>query len=278
MLGFGKKKKVSDELDRFELPSFPSAILNLLNKLRDPAISTNELATDLENDPGLHVRVLKTVNSAAFGLSHKVSNIRHAVNLLGNGRLEALVLSVAVKDGISRNSAYPWLNMQKFWATASYRASLARCLAATLHPSLQSDAFTIGLLQNMAIPVLANREKDRYRDIYLRWLEEEEFDLIEQEQRAFGTNHAQLGAQMAENWGFPPSLVEGIRNHHDNKEIDNVPLSVKVSALIKGDPQADSRTNLTAKAVQRFGLDAQLLEEQIDIAQTESSELSAALS
>jgi len=34
MLGFGKKKKTSDSLDRYELPSFSAALLNLLNKLR----------------------------------------------------------------------------------------------------------------------------------------------------------------------------------------------------------------------------------------------------
>ena len=278
MLGFGKKKTRPDPLDRYELPTFPSAVMALLNKLRDPEIPTNELAADLEIDPGLHVRVLKTVNSAAFGLSHKVSNIRHAVNLLGRGRLESLVLSVAVKDSLSRDNAPPWLDMQQFWATACYRAALARCLAARLHPNLQSDVFTICLLQDMAIPLLANREKIRYRDLYLSWLGDDDFDLIEQERAVFGVDHASLGAKMAENWKFPASLVESIRHHHGQNCSELIPVSVQVAALIKGDPETDRSEHLIDMAIQRFGLPGDLLVEQVEIARSESLELTAALS
>jgi HD-like signal output (HDOD) protein len=276
MLGFGKKKKNSTSLDRYELPSFSAALLNLLNKLRDPTIGINELAADLEIDPGLHVRVLKTVNSAAFGLSHKVSNIRHAVNLLGRSRLESLVLAVAVKDGVSRTSP-PWLNMQQFWSTAAYRASLARGLADKLHPQGQGDLFTIGLLQDMAVPILAGREGNRYRDIYLNWLEQDDFKLTEQENRHCGIDHAALGADMAKSWGFPAALAEALGGHHTQKDSDNILLAIKVAALVKQPPDNDSSAKLVAEVQQRFGIAPEMLATQIEIAQAESRELSAAL-
>ncbi|HEY5672141.1 MAG TPA: HDOD domain-containing protein [Malonomonas sp.] len=193
MLGFGKKKTQSTA-DGFEIPSFPLTVLNLLTKLRNPDISTTELATDLEVDPGLHVRVLKMVNSAAFGLTRKVSNIQHAVSLLGRSRLESLVLSVAVKNSLTQDSKAHWLNMTEFWNTASRRAAIARGLATELHPQVQSDVFTIGLLQDMAVPVLANREGNRegnrYRDIYQAWQQSDDYELCEQEKRHCGVNHA----------------------------------------------------------------------------------------
>lgn len=276
MLGFGKKKRPTGSLDDFDIPSFPTAVLGLLGKLRDPEISINELAADLETDPGLHVRVLKTVNSAAFGLSHKVSNISHAVNLLGRGRLESLVLSVAVKDNLTRNNQSDWLNMSQFWATAARRAAIARGLATILHPHVQSDVFTIGLLQDMAVPILANREGDDYRDIYLAWRDTENFDLIEQEQKSFGTNHATLGGQMAENWGFPASLANAIGGHHSGESPENVPLSVRVAALIKDHPESDDSSKLAQQAQQLFGLEG-LTAEVIEELLQESQELAAAL-
>lgn len=276
MLGFGKKKKSSVPED-FEVPSFPATVLNLLSKLRDPDISTDELASDLEIDPGLHVRVLKTVNSAAFGLSHKVSNIHHAVNLLGRGRLESLVLSVATKDGLSKNNKAPWLNMSIFWATSARRAAIARGLAAELHPNVQGDVFTIGLLQDIGVPILANREGNHYRDIYLAWQDDDEFDLIEQEKRHFGIDHATLGAQMARFWGFPDSLVDAIGQHH-LQEDSELPLSVKIAALVKGPSNADDSKVLVEKAQRLFDVDSRLTVELIENVLHESQELAAALS
>jgi len=273
---FGKKKKATADLADFDIPSFSSAVINLLGKLRNPEVSVNELATELELDPGLHIRVLKTVNSSAFGLSRKVSNIKHAVNLLGRGRLESLVLSVTVKNNLATNQKTAWLDMQEFWKTASRQAAVARILATALHPNTQSDVFTIGLLQNMAIPILANREGERYRTLYQHW-QTEEIDLAEQELQLFGIDHATLGAQMAEHWGFPESLIAGIGEHHELENV-SIPLSVRIAALMKENQGGNSTKALSQRAAQLFDLDAEKLLPLLEEALEQSAELSEALS
>lgn len=273
---FKRKKKSTYDLDSFEIPSFSSAVITLLGKLRNPEVCINELVTDLELDPGLHLRVLKTVNSSAFGLSRKVSNIKHAVNLLGRGRLESLILSVAVKNNLTTNAQAAWLDMQEFWKGASRQAAVARVLATALHPNVQSDVFTIGLLQNMAIPVLANREGDRYRLLYQQW-QDGGGDLAEKEQKLFGIDHPTLGALMAEKWDFPESLIAGIGEHHE-VENDAVPLSIKIAALMRQVQGDDLSKSLTSSAVESFALNYDELFPLIDGALQQSAELSEALS
>ncbi len=272
---FNKKKKNTIEHENIDFPSFSSAIINLLGKLRDPEVNVNELTAELELDPGLHIRVLKTVNSSAFGLSRKVSSIKHAVNLLGRGRLESLILSVSVKSSLATNQQAAWFDMSQFWKTASQQAAIARILANTLHPNTQSDVFTLGLLQNMAIPVLANREGERYRTLYQRW-QTEDINLAEQEQELFGIDHSTLGSQMAEHWGFPESLIVGIREHHKLENLE-IPLSVKIAALLKEQPTQDSAPALTQLATQTFGLQSEILLPLIESALEQSAELSDAL-
>ncbi len=259
-----------------DIPSFSAAVINLLGKLRNPEISINELAAELELDPGLHIRVLKMVNSSAFGLSRKVSSIKHAVNLLGRGRLESLVLSVTVKNRLAASPQAAWFDMREFWKTASRQAAIARILATTLHPDTQSDVFTIGLLQNMAIPVLANREGDRYRTLYQHW-QTEEIDLAEQERQLFGTDHAILGAQMAEHWGFPDSLIAGIGEHHEY-ENQAIPLSVRIAALMKENQGEDIAESLSLQAAELFNLKYKQRLPLIEDALEQSTELSEALS
>ncbi|HFC46807.1 MAG TPA: HDOD domain-containing protein, partial [Dissulfuribacter thermophilus] len=69
------KKALKELLNGFELPSFTQTVMNALKKLRDPDVSLSEVAKEIEKDPGMHVMVLKCVNSAAFGLRKKVSNV-----------------------------------------------------------------------------------------------------------------------------------------------------------------------------------------------------------
>lgn len=273
---FGKKKKATADLSNFDIPSFSSAVINLLGKLRNPDVSVNELATELELDPGLHIRVLKTVNSSAFGLSRKVSNIKHAVNLLGRARLESLVLSVTVKNNLATQQQASWLDMQEFWKIAARQAAVARILATALHPNTQSDVFTIGLLQNMAIPILANREGERYHTLYQQW-QTEEIDLAEQELQLFGIDHATLGAQMAEHWGFPESLIAGIGEHHELENL-SIPLSVRIAALMKENQEGNSIEALSQQAARLFDLDSEKLLPLIEEALEQSAELSEALS
>ncbi|MCW8859155.1 MAG: HDOD domain-containing protein [Deltaproteobacteria bacterium] len=276
IFSFKKKNKQTADLKSFEIPSFSTSVVSLLGKLRNPEIAINELTSELERDPGLYVRVLKTVNASAFGLSRKVSNIQHAVNLLGRGRLEALVLSVAVKDNLTAKNQATWLNMADFWKTASLRAAVAKTLAAELDPQTQSDVFTIGLLQDIAIPILANRHGQGYRDLFERWQTEEGLNLAELENRFFGIDHMALGAYMAECWEFPGNLIEGIGDHHDH-ENTALPLAVKIAALINGNAKQDNSKALSLQAAQLFNLNQEKLLPLIDQALQQSTELSAAL-
>ena len=270
-----KKKQTSVRLEDFDIPSFPAAIVNILGKLRNPEVGVNELVADLELDPGLHLRVLKMVNSSAFGLSRKVSNIKHAVNLLGQGRLESLVLSVAVKNNLAIKDDAKWFDIANFWHMASKQAAVARILANTLHPNNQSDVFTLGLLQNMAIPVLVNREGDRYRTLYQQW-QKEDINLAEMEFELFGIDHPTLGAKMAEHWGFPPSLVLGISEHHELNNIE-IPLSVKLSAMMRENSDSDTATYLAQRATELYKQDNNTIFPLIEQALEQSSELSTAL-
>ncbi len=278
MLGFGKKKTHTiDGLNNYEIPSFSASVITLLGKLRDPDCSFTAIADDLEVDPGLHVRVLKTVNAVAFGLTHTVSSIHHAVSLLGRARLESLVLSVAVKNNLGSENMPDWFDMQLFWRASARRAALARSLAQKLHPETQSESFTAGLLQDMAVPVIAQSKTSNYQKIYEPWnLVDNQSNLIELEQHNLNLDHANIGAQMARNWGFPANLIEMISSHHTTKASLGTPLSVQIVALLKGNPEIPL-VDLALQVEQLFNLDQSLYCQLAEQAQEDADELIEAL-
>ncbi len=75
-------------------------ILELINRV-DAEEPVDRLEALLKNDPTLAFRLLRYINSPAFGLSVEVSSFRHALMILGYQRLKrwlALLLASASKD------------------------------------------------------------------------------------------------------------------------------------------------------------------------------------
>jgi len=225
-------------LGEYEVVHFPSTVMSVLSTLRDPDSTTAEIAEKIEVDPGLHVQVLRITNSAAYGLSSKVSSIRHAVTLLGRARLESLVLSHGVARSLPSDGS-SCIDITQFWINAARRASLTRFLAQRLHPATQAESFTLGLLQNMALPVLAQFKKDAYSKVYENYVQQENgrLDLLEQE--AFGYDHAGVGALMSEVWSFPDNLTNGIAGHHDWDAKSGVTPAVRLASLARFGDECD---------------------------------------
>jgi len=75
-------------------------IVELMSRV-DQGEDIDRLEQTLKRDPSLAFKLLRYMNSAAFGLSVEVSSFRHAIMLLGYSRLKrwlALLLTTASKD------------------------------------------------------------------------------------------------------------------------------------------------------------------------------------
>jgi len=244
MLSLWKKKRPRDYgqdlaglLENYQLPSFPVAMMNVLGKLRDPNTEMHTISTALQVDPGMSVKTLQTVNSVAFGLSTKVANLRHAVTLLGRSRLEALVLSVAARETLDSNPAPAWFDRQRFWKVAARRAAIARCIAGALHPATQGEAFTGGLLQDMAVPVMADIHQTDYQSLYETWQKQPELGLCTLEKERFGHDHTDFGSAMGRRWDFPDNLTDLIASHHGDANSEPE-LGIRIAALLHSPDQS----------------------------------------
>jgi HD-like signal output (HDOD) protein len=256
------KRGLRELLGDYAPPAFSSSTMELLCLLRDPESSTGELTQRIELDPGLHVRVLKTVNSAAFGLSTRVAHAGHAVNLLGRSRLETLVLSIAVNEGVG-NMRLGDFDLDRFWRSAARRATLARKLAGEIHPATQAECFTAGLLQDVGVPLLLQAHTEAYNAIYSRWCSDLGTSLEALETEAFGYDHAAVGGLLAEDWRLPAGLVGAIAGH--NGPVDGVAVepAVTLVTLIRDSEECDGSEQLAEACVRDYRLAPEAVQELI---------------
>jgi putative nucleotidyltransferase with HDIG domain len=179
-------------------------------RLADSAkASTSDLARIVEADPVLSLRVVQLANSASYGLGGSVTSVGRAVALLGFSTVRALAASalLAMPDDAedTRFEAGYWSH------------SLASAIAASVIARRTSvpagDAFTVGLLHDLGSAVLFRRFGTGYSAV--RELAGTSASRqIDNEERAFGTNHCELGAALLEHMRFPVPIVSAIRQHH----------------------------------------------------------------
>lgn len=221
MFGFFKrnkidpKKRLAESLGELELPSFSAATMNTLRLLRDPTCTAAQIAESIESNPGVVVRLLRMVNSAAYGLAQRVEGVSHAVSLLGRGKVESVVVAIAVKGSVDASSG----PLPRFWQLAAARATIARGLAELIHPQTQSEAFVAGLLQDMAMPLLLQARPVEYRPMIECWQQAPETELTDLEQQHFGWDHSEVGACVAHHWQLPDLLIDAIGAHHQRNSM-----------------------------------------------------------
>ena len=66
-----------------QIPARRMAYIKLLSALNRDDVSMDEVEDLVSRDLSLSVRVLRAVNSAAFGIQHEITSMRHALVLLG---------------------------------------------------------------------------------------------------------------------------------------------------------------------------------------------------
>jgi len=279
MLGLFRKRKsqglqnIREMVGEFELPTFRPVAMKALETIRNEDATASSVAAVLTGDPGLSVRVLRTVNSASASLRGEVHNLGHAIALLGLSRLESLIVGVAVRDALP-NACYPGFDPSRFWRTAALRAALAQELAAVLHPAIRIECFTSALLQDMAIPLLATTRSAEYGPILERW-HSGEGRLQDLERQAFGWDHTVVGGHMCDAWGLPESLGKSVQGHHDNPDQAGCPPAVSlVSEVVDCADDGDAQAFID-RVTGSYSLPAQVVANMIEPAREHAQEIAS---
>ncbi len=211
---FGPKKTdpaslVSGEV---ELATLPEVHVRLLQALRSESASPRELAAIIGRDPGLSAKLLKLVNSPAYGARDPVDTIGRAVTMVGLKDLTTLVLGLAALSAFSDIS--PGLcDMRGFWGHAAACGVYASLLAAACPGTAPERVFVGGLLHDIGqLVIMRKLPAAAGRALLLARIEG--IPTSEAETAILGFDHAAVGRALLRRWNFPESLTAMVAGHH----------------------------------------------------------------
>jgi putative nucleotidyltransferase with HDIG domain len=199
--------------------AFPAAAKELARRAGDPDASVAEIASILEQDPGLAARVLRLVNSEGFGLSTRCKTVLHAVSTVGITRIRELALAACAFDVFDADKAASKLVVEHSLAVAAVAKRLS------LRFSVRSDdVYTCALLHDLGKLMMLDAEQDSYGPLLAAY-DHAADGMHVAERAAYGFDHAVLAGLMLEAWHIPHPIPQVVGFHHTPGRVSECPPS-----------------------------------------------------
>ncbi|MGS5085842.1 HDOD domain-containing protein [Hydrogenophaga sp. A37] len=196
------------------LPSAPKVVRQLIETFDQEDVDLLRAAALIESDPVLTAKLIKTANSAFFGLHRSVTNAREAMNMMGLIKVRALVIAAALGDGFHRLGG---VNLNQFWRYSLNSANLSRYIALPIKID-ENTAFTAGLVHGIGELVMHVGMPEAMIDLD-RSVPMLDLKRARAEKGLFGYSYAEVGAALAREWRFPQKMINAIE--HQAAPFDN---------------------------------------------------------
>ncbi|MCP4114144.1 MAG: HDOD domain-containing protein [Desulfobacteraceae bacterium] len=172
-----------------KVPRLPMFAVSLAGKLMDDSISPHEVAQEVKKDPSLAAMILKTINSSYRGLGGQVSDIHHAVMLLGYNEVSQIIIAEGIRRALPDSELFREL----------YDHSLAISLLSfeisrLFNVAKPSEISTLSILHELGQIVI---QLLKMKNPKLEPL----FDLVDT---------SQMGTMLLRSWGLPPVICDTV--------------------------------------------------------------------
>jgi HD-like signal output (HDOD) protein len=189
------------DIEAIKLPVLPEVAQTLIRTLNDEDATPAQVGDIISKDPALTITLLRMANSAEFGLSHTVTSLQRAVDVLGMSQVRARALSICVSQVFN---APPGIDRKAHWSYSMTCAGYAKWLAQQLGLDAQ-QAWLTGMMMRLGELVLLQHAPDLLSTLQKqpcstpqRWARQ-----IDQ----VGMDEGQLTSKISERWSFPDNIV-----------------------------------------------------------------------
>jgi len=197
------------------LKPLPQNAMRLLETVRDPNHTVQDIARIVETDAALTGNILRVVNSPAFGLRVEVTTVARAIPFLGDRMTVGIALNLCASqlfnrslEGYEGEKGSLWRHSMK---TAIASKEIARYTNGRVNPD---EAYTAGILHDLGKSIISQYLEGRTHELVQTAESGNVRDYLGAESETLGTDHSEVGAALAVHWKLPPALVEVLAHHH----------------------------------------------------------------
>lgn len=203
------------ELSIADIPAIPALIADAIRVLEDVGASSTEIELVITRDQALATKILRVVNSAAYGFSRRIETVREAVVMLGGRKMRSIAGGM-VTAGLYAKPVGDLLDPVSLWAHALAASTWAMQIIEYQRAWDAQSAVMGALLHDIGIAILGQYATEPYERV-LKMSRDEGVDHTIIEQRELDTTHARVGAALCASWMLPVGLTSLVHHHHSQE-------------------------------------------------------------
>jgi putative nucleotidyltransferase with HDIG domain len=196
-----------------DLPPMPQVVLKAQQMMADPDLDIKGVASLIETDQAIAIKVLRLANSAHYGLSGKVSSIQQAFVVLGYKTLGQILTIAGFSTFMGKSLPGYGFESEDFMRHSLAVALSSEIIAGKINPNSANEAHTAGLIHDIGKIIL-----DKYilekKETFKTFLEDEQRTFLSAEKHIIGFDHAEIAYEICKKWNIPIAMTQAIKYHH----------------------------------------------------------------
>lgn len=209
------------------LPSPPATYAKIKQLIQSGVSSLEKVASVIEENPALAMKVLQITNSAFFSRGAETTDVNKSVVRLGIDMVTDFVLFTETYEVASENKFF---NLEDEIKNSFAISKLSILISEHLSPDLSEKAKLVGLLSSIGRSVLFQAYPEKSEEYNRIISSVDDIEIITLERNLFGADHAQVGAYLLFFWGFPSDVVDGLLYYLNIEKITSK--TYQISAIV----------------------------------------------
>ena len=195
------------------LSSLPASAHRVIEVVSDSDSEASDLEEVISLDPTLTAKLLRVTNSAYYGFSDPVADIRRAIVILGFNSVRSLALSISVCDLFRSDDKIGLYSRAQLWQHSVTVGVASKMICRRTGFGESEEGFVGGMLHDIGMVIEDQYAHDLFEQV-VQATEAGEGELWQNEREILGIDHAELGRRLSAKWRFPDTIAKAIGLHH----------------------------------------------------------------
>lgn len=192
------------------LPALPSVVIKIQKLIEGGDADMGSVADLISGEPSLVAQVLKVANSAYYGLSRDITNVKFAIAFLGLNEIYRMVLSLSVVNTLAIEEKD---ELNRFWFHSFYTALCTKYLAKKFEPHLSfEELWSAAILHDIGKLVYLKFFPDHFKAL-THFTREEGCLFSSAEQHFSLPASAFFGMLLCNHWRLPDHIRSACERH-----------------------------------------------------------------
>lgn len=200
-----------------DLPTLPTIAMQVMRITSNKESGINDLVEVIEVDVALTGKILRTANSAYYGVPRKIDSLKMALMIVGMEEIGNLVATASVLKVFPVRPGSSPFDLSRYWFHCAAVADLTLGLYENLGVAKPGGVYVAGLLHDIGRLVLHQYFNHHHIAIFER-MKRDNLRPAQAEMAEIGVDHGHIGAWLIQRWNLPEEIITAVAQHHIRPE------------------------------------------------------------